>query len=143
MDDLFVKIIARMIIPFIQLYGVFVVIHGHLSPGGGFSGGAIIGASMVLYTLAFGLKAGKRKMPHEVSSRIESGGILAFAFLGLVGIFTGWNFLANKAAGFPMGEVGRVLSAGLIPLVTVAIGLKVMSTITTLFHTMLEEEGSN
>lgn len=141
MDDLFVRVITKMILPFIQLYGVYVIIHGHLSPGGGFSGGAIFAASIVLYTLAFGLKPGQKRMPHSVSSKIETGGIIFFILVGFAGIATGYNFLTNQEAGFPMGELGSVFSAGLIPIVTIAIGLKVMSTIITLFHTMLEEEG--
>ena len=140
MDDLFVKVITKMILPFIQIYGIYVIIHGHLSPGGGFSGGAIYAASIVLYTLSYGLKKGQKRMPHRISSKIETGGILFFIGIGLLGILSGFQFLTNKAAGFPMGELGKVLSAGLIPLVTIAIGLKVMSTIVTLFHTMLEEE---
>ena len=141
MDDLFVRVITKMILPFIQLYGVYVIIHGHLSPGGGFSGGAIFAASIVLYTLAFGLKPGQKRMPHVVSSKIETGGIIFIILVGFVGIVAGYNFLTNQEAGFPMGELGSVFSAGLIPIVTIAIGLKVMSTIVTLFHTMLEEEG--
>jgi len=129
-----------MIMPFIQLYGVFVILHGHLSPGGGFAGGAIIGASLVLYTLAYGLKKGHKKMPHHISSKIETGGILWFIALGLVGVIGGGNFLANKSAGFNMGQLGSIFSAGLIPLATIGIGLKVGSTIVTLFHTMIEEE---
>ncbi|HBT19115.1 MAG TPA: sodium:proton antiporter [Clostridiaceae bacterium] len=140
MDDLFVKVTTKMILPFIQMYGLYVILHGHLSPGGGFSGGAIYAASMVLYTLAFGLKKGQQRMPHEVSSKVETGGILLYVLFGFAGIFLGYSFLTNKAAGFPMGEFGAVLSAGFIPIVTFAIGLKVMSTIVTLFHTMLEEE---
>jgi len=139
-DDLIVKTITRMIMPFIQLYGVFVILHGHLSPGGGFAGGAIIGASLVLYTLAYGLKKGHKKMPHHISSKIETGGILWFIALGLVGVIGGGNFLANKSAGFNMGQLGSIFSAGLIPLATIGIGLKVGSTIVTLFHTMIEEE---
>ncbi len=140
MDDLFVKVTTKMILPFIQIYGIYVIIHGHLSPGGGFSGGAIVAASIVLYTLAYGLDKGQKRMPHGISSKIETGGILFYIGIGFVGIFFGYPFLTNKAAGFPMGELGRVLSAGLIPMVTIAIGLKVMSTIVTLFHTMLEED---
>ncbi len=140
MDDLFVKLTTRMILPFIQLYGLYVIIHGHVSPGGGFSGGAIYAASIVLYTLAFGLKKGKERMPHELSSKIETGGILVYILVGLSGIFLGYTFLTNIEAGFPIGAFGKVLSAGLIPVVTFAIGLKVMSTIVTLFHTMLEED---
>ncbi|ABR50235.1 Na+/H+ antiporter MnhB subunit-related protein [Alkaliphilus metalliredigens QYMF] len=140
MDDLIVKTITRIVMPFIQLYGVFIVLHGHISPGGGFAGGAIIGASLVLYTLAFGLKKGHQKMPHRISSRIESGGILWLISLGLIGVIMGGNFLENQSAGFHMGQLGTVISAGLIPLATVGIGMKVGSTMITLFHTMIEEE---
>jgi len=139
-DDLIVKTITRMIMPFIQLYGVFIILHGHISPGGGFAGGAIVGASLILYTLAFGLKKGHKKIPHHVSSKIETGGILWFISLGIVGIIAGGNFLGNQSAGFYMGDLGKIISAGLIPLATIGIGLKVGSTIITLFHTMIEEE---
>jgi len=139
-DDLIVKTITRMIVPFIQLYGVFVILHGHISPGGGFSGGAIVGASLILYTLAFGLKKGHQKIPHSIASKIETGGILWFISLGMVGILAGGNFLENQSAGFYMGDLGAVISSGLIALATIGIGLKVGSTIITLFHAMIEEE---
>lgn len=140
MDDLIVKYISRLIIPFIQLYGIFVIFHGHLSPGGGFPGGAILGASIILYTLAFGAERGHKKMPHRISQKLESGAIVWYIFLGMIGVWTGNRFLTNQAAGFYMGEVGAILSGGFIPLVTLAIGLKVGSTMITLFHTMIEEE---
>ncbi|SDK95696.1 MnhB domain-containing protein [Natronincola ferrireducens] len=140
MDDLIVKTVARLIIPFIQVYGIFIVMHGHLSPGGGFAGGAILGASFILYTLAFGLHKGHKKIPHEISSKVETGGILWFIFIGFIGIWTGHQFLTNKEAGFYMGDTGRVISAGLIPLATFGIGGKVASTMITLFHTLIEED---
>lgn len=140
MNDLFVKITTRIILPFIQVYGIYVIIHGHLSPGGGFSGGAILATSIVLYTLAFGLKAAQLRMPHHVSSKIETGGILVFIAFGYMGILFGESFLANRIAGFPIGTLGQIFSAGMIPVITFAIGLKVMSTVITLFHTMLGEK---
>jgi multicomponent Na+:H+ antiporter subunit B len=140
MDDIIVKNISRMIIPFIQLYGIFVIFHGHLSPGGGFPGGAILGASIILYTLAFGAHRGHKKMPHYVSKKLESGAILWYILLGMVGIWTGHHFLTNQAAGFFMGQAGQILSGGFIPFITIAIGIKVGSTMITLFHTMIEEE---
>lgn len=140
LDDLIVKVITRLIVPFILLYGVFVVLHGHLSPGGGFSGGAIIGAGMVLYTLAYGLDKGYEQMPYYAAKIIETGGVFWYAIIGLVGIALGGNYLANKYAGFPMGWVGSALSAGMIPIITVGIGLKVCTTIVTLFRTMIEED---
>ena len=140
MDDLIVKTITRLIIPFIQLYGIFIILHGHLSPGGGFSGGAILGASIILYGLSFGLDKASKKLSHETSSIIETTGILWYIVLGLVGIFMGGFFLTNRAAGFPMGEVGRVISSGMIALITLGIGAKVASTMITLFHTIIKED---
>lgn len=140
MSNLIVQTVARAIIPFIQVYGVYIVFYGHLSPGGGFSGGSIIGASLILFTLSFGMKKTLIKMPHEISERIESGVILWYVGLGLIGIIRGYNFLTNKEAGFFMGETGNILSAGIIPLITAGIAFKVASTILTLFHTIIKEE---
>lgn len=126
--------------PFIQLYGCFVILHGHLSPGGGFPGGAILGASLILYTLAFGLEKGRRKMPEAYSKKVESGAILVYVALGISGVAVGGMFLTNRGAGFPMGEWGGLLSGGFIPLLTLAVGMKVAATMIALFQTMIEEE---
>ncbi|KAB3534154.1 sodium:proton antiporter [Alkaliphilus pronyensis] len=140
MDNLIVKTITRLIVPFIQIYGIFIILHGHISPGGGFSGGAVLGASMILYTLSYGLTAANKKLPHKVTGVFESGGIIWYVLLGLVGIFLGGSFLSNKEVGFFMGKAGDVISGGFIPLITAAIGLKVASTMITLFHTIIEED---
>lgn len=140
MDDLIVKTITRLIVPFIQIYGIFIILHGHISPGGGFSGGAVLGSSIILFTLSFGLKKASKKLSHRVSAILESSGILWYILVGLLGIFLGGSFLSNREAGFFMGEAGRLLSAGIIPLLTVGIGIKVASTMITLFHTIIEED---
>jgi len=140
MDNLIIRHVSRMIIPFIQLYGIFIILHGHISPGGGFPGGAILGASLILYTLSFGVRKGHEKVPHSVSKKVESGAILAYLLIGMVGIWTGHAFLTNQASGFFMGDVGQIISGGFIPLITIALGLKVGSTMITLFHAMIGEE---
>lgn len=140
MNDLIVKMTTKIVLPFIQLYGLYVIINGHLSPGGAFPGGAIFATSIVLFSIVFGLRTGKKRLPHAVSSKIETGGVFVFIVFGLSGIAMGYNFLTNQEAGFPMGEWGRILSAGFIPIITFALGLKVMSAVVTLFHTMMEEE---
>ncbi len=140
MDDQIVRVISRMIIPFIQVYGIFVVLHGHLSPGGGFPGGAILGASIILYTLVFGAKAGAQLIPHTTSKWLESGAILLFIAIGMIAVGTGRSFLTNRATGFAMGELGNIISAGFIPVISVAIGIKVGSTMITLFLTMIDRE---
>lgn len=140
MDDLIVKVISKTIIPFMQVFGIFVIMHGHLSPGGGFAGGSILGASLILFTLAFGAEAAEKKMPHSISKIIETGAILLIVSLGVFGILSGYNFLTNSAAGFHLGRTGEIISAGFIPIATLAIGLKVGSTLITLFHTIIEED---
>lgn len=138
MDDIIVKTITRLIIPFIEVYGVFIILHGHITPGGGFSGGALLGTSLVLYTLVFGVVKAKRKFPEKASLIAESGGILWFIGLGFIGLIVTGAFLSNRSAGFPLGEPGYILSAGFIPLIMIGIGIKVASTIITLFHTVIE-----
>lgn len=140
MDDLIVKNITKIVTPFIQLYGIFIILHGHISPGGGFAGGAVIGASLILYTLAYGLDEGHKLTPHNLTSKVESGGILWFVLLGMVGILFGGRFLDNQSAGFYMGGFGNIISGGLISLATIGIGLKVASTMITLFHSTIQED---
>ncbi len=127
-------------VPFIQVYGIYIVLHGHLSPGGGFSGGAIFGASLVLLAVSFNLEVGARQISEDVSSILESGGALGFVLTGLVGVAVGGNFLANRAAGFPMGEAGELFSSGAIMIITVFLGFKVASTIVSFFFNIIEGE---
>lgn len=140
MNDLILKTITKMLLPFIQLYGVYVVMHGHVSPGGGFSGGAILGASLILYIIVFGLKQGEQKLNHRTSLLIESGGVAWYMIIGLIGLYFTGSYLANQDAGFFMGEAGLLLSAGMIPLITIGVGLKVASTMITLFTTIVKEQ---
>lgn len=136
MEDIVVRSIARLLVPFIQLYGFYVIFHGHLSPGGGFAGGAIVASSMILYGLSFNLEAGSRKLSHDVSTVLESGGALWFLFIGLAGLLVGAPFLTNQAAGFYLGTPGRLFSSGMIFLLSIGIGVKVASTMITLFYSL-------
>ncbi len=140
MEDRIVRIICRLVLPFIQIYGIYIIVYGHLSPGGGFAGGAIIGSSMVLFALSFNIGAGSKKIPEKASSFMESGGALFFALAGIVSIIIGGNYLANQEAGFGLGSFGTLLSGGLIPLLSVAIGIKITSTIVTLFYDLIGGE---
>jgi multicomponent Na+:H+ antiporter subunit B len=143
MEDIVVRSISRLIVPFIQLYGLYVIFHGHLSPGGGFAGGAIVASSMILYGISFNLEAGSRKLSHDVSSLLESGGALWYLLVGLIGILLGSNFLANKIAGVNLGTPGQLLSSGIIFLLALGIGAKVASTMITLFYSLSGGESSD
>jgi multicomponent Na+:H+ antiporter subunit B len=139
MNDVIVKSITRLVIPFVQVYGIYTILHGHISPGGGFSGGALIGTSLILYTMVYGSIKAHHKFSHQASELAESGGILIYVGVGLVAILVGMPFLTNLAAGFPAGTPGAILSAGMIPILMIGIGIKVASTMITLFHKLIEE----
>lgn len=143
MEDQIARFTSRLVSPFIQIYGIYIILHGHLSPGGGFSGGAIFGASLVLMSLSFNLSSGARQISPDTASLLESGGALGFTLVGLLALAWGGSYLANRAAGFPMGQLGELLSGGAIPIITVFIGIKVASTIFTLFSNLIggEEDG--
>lgn len=143
MSDLIVKVIARFMMPFIQIYGAYIILYGHLSPGGGFAGGTVIASSLILYILAYGLTAENRRLPDSYTRIIESGGVLFFCVIGLFGIILGKNFLANKAAGFPLGDLGRLFSGGTIVLIALAIGIKVTSSMITLFSHLTEDKSDH
>lgn len=139
MNDIIIKNITRIVIPFAQVYGIYVILNGHISPGGGFAGGAIIGTSLILYTLVFGRDLGQKKFSHRISEIAESGGIMFFILIGLIGLFIGGSFLMNIDAGFPEGTVGSIISGGMIPLLMIAIGIKVTSTMINLFNLLIDE----
>ena len=139
MNDIIIKNITRIIIPFAQVYGIFVILNGHISPGGGFAGGAIIGTSLILYTLVFGREKGKKKFSHKASEIAESGGILLFVIVGLIGLVLADRFLTNLDAGFFEGTLGNIISGGMIPILMVGIGIKVASTMISLFNLLIDE----
>ena len=140
MEDQIARMICRLVVPFIQVYGIYVILYGHLSPGGGFAGGAIVGASMILYALSFNLEEGSKKIPSATAKAMESGGALTFAFAGVVGLLLGYEYLTNLAVGLPAGVPGELISGGIIPLISIAIGVKITSTIVTLFYHLIGGE---
>lgn len=140
MRDLIVRVIARFMIPFIQLYGLYIIVYGHLSPGGGFAGGTVMASSLILYLMAYGLHAEERRFPEVLARLIETGGALSYILIGMFGIFLGGKFLGNQSVGIPLGTPGRLLSGGFVLLLTFVIGLKVASTMITLFCHLIEEE---
>ncbi len=140
MEDLIVRMVARLGVNLIQVYGLYIIIYGHLSPGGGFAGGTIFAASLYLYVLAFGLGEEQRKIPPSVARVLESAGALWFVAFGVMAMLAGGAFLANAQGGFPLGTPGRLTSGGAVFFLLFGIGIKVASTMITLFNHILEEE---
>ena len=137
MHDLVLEVVNRLLLPFIQLFGMYILFHGHLSPGGGFSGGAVIGASLILYSLTFRFAKVKHRMDHDTSVFFEAAGALIYVGIGFVGLFFGYNYLTNRGV-FPLGVPGQLWSSGMILVITLALGAKVSGTILSLFQELLE-----
>ena len=140
MKDFILKRMASIILPFICIYGFYVILHGHVSPGGSFAGGIIVGLSFIAYSTIYGIEKGRKKLPEKVLVWTESYGTLWYGIMGMVGIVKGAPFLANKLAGVDLGIPGALKSGGLISLIGFGVGIRVASTMVTLFFTMMEEE---
>jgi multicomponent Na+:H+ antiporter subunit B len=142
LKDYILKRVVILLLPLMQVFGLYVIFHGHLSPGGGFAGGMIVGLGLVCYAAVYGMEKGTDKVPDRAATLIESFGTLWYGAVGLVGVFKGTLFLSNKATGVPMGQPAALLSGGWILVITLGVGIKVASTIVTLFYALTEEEES-
>ena len=88
-----VRTAVRFLVPFVLIFSIYTILHGDISPGGGFQGGAIIGASMIVFTTIFGLWESTARIPQKVRFPLEGAALMVFFAVGVVGIFGGGNFL--------------------------------------------------
>lgn len=125
---------TKMLVPLILLFGGYVFLNGHLSPGGGFQGGAILASAMLLLLLA----DPQRRFGHALIARIESLSGLTYVLIGLVGLVFGLGFLDTSF--LPLGWFGHLASAGAIPLISILIGLKVGAEFSSILESLEESE---
>ena len=125
-DDSILRGVASLSIPAILLLGCAVVANGHLSPGGGFSGGAILSTALILCANAYGFDRVHAFFPERTFVVSSSGALLAYAAAKGYAFFTGANHIAS---GIPAGTVGDILSGGLILPLNICVGLVVAGTL--------------
>ncbi|MEO0079760.1 MAG: MnhB domain-containing protein [candidate division WOR-3 bacterium] len=130
--SLIVQTIARLMAGLLFLYGLYIVLHGHLTPGGGFAGGVLIAAAFILMSLAFGSVEQSERSSYVFSSVFESFGGLVFVGLALAGYLAGDFFFSNVATYFT-GRPLELVSGGIIPLANIAIGIKVGAGLFAIF----------
>ena len=124
-----VKNTARLVAGFIAVFGVYIGLTGHISPGGGFAGGVIVAAAGVLIVLAFGRKFAAKILTEARCHSADGLAAMGFAVVALVGYFGG-VFFTNIV---PPGEAGELASGGLIPLSNLAILVKVSAGLAGVF----------
>lgn len=132
-EDVTIETICRLLIPPIQLFALYVIAHGHYSPGGGFQGGCILAASFILMFVAYDINSVKQRMAEKANTVMCSIGVLIYAGIGAVCLILGANFLdygilhtilpAYPAKARALGTLG----------IEVGVGIAVMSVMVSIF----------
>ena len=129
-DNLVLRVVARGLTPFILLYGIYVQMHGEISPGGGFQAGAILASAMILYALVFGLKAAEALLPITWLKTFSCIGMLLYGGVGVASMLMGGEFL-NYTALKPAEPILAQMKG--IMLIEMGVGITVFSVLTMIF----------
>ena len=124
-NDAILQGTAFVLCPIIFIFGIYIILNGHLSPGGGFSGGATIGAGMILYASAFSFKDTQRFFDEKVYKIAKISALCVYGLIGIYYYVTGANGIENH---IPLGIPGHIVSAGIIFPINICVGLEVACT---------------
>jgi len=127
-----VKKICQLIAPVIFVFGLYVVTHGHLTPGGGFAGGVIMASAFILQILSNGVLLDKLRHEESGLEFLESAAILGFLIIAALGLVLSGT-LVFFGEFLHTGTVGKLISAGFIPIENIVVGTEVCAAIATLF----------
>lgn len=136
-NDAILQLVATFLVPIIIIFGIYIILNGHLGPGGGFSGGAVIGAGLVLYLNAFGFAKTERFFTEKTYKWVCFFSLSFYCLAKSYSFYTGANRLHSV---IPKGTPGAILSSGLILPLNIAVGLVVACTIYA-FYAMFRKGG--
>ena len=136
-NDTILQKVADFLVPLMIIFGIYVVLNGHISPGGGFSGGAIIGSGLILYLTAYGFEKTQRFMNEKVVKALTVGALTFYCFAKSYSFYTGANHLHSIITP---GTPGNILSAGLIVYLNICVGIFVACTMYS-FYTLFRKGG--
>lgn len=136
-NDVILQTVARILTPPVFLFGIYVILAGHLGPGGGFSGGAVIGAGLILYLNAFGFARTEKFFTAATYRRMSFGALACYSIAKSYSFYTGANHIESI---IPLGSPGAILSSGLILLLNICVGIVVAGTMYT-FYVMFRKGG--
>lgn len=137
-DDI-VILVSRTLSPFIMLFALYVVFHGHYSPGGGFQGGTMLAAAVMLIRLAAGSELARLQFPQELGTPLGAAGVFIYFGTGLAAMLGGGRFL--DYAFLPLAGTAPALRSLGILLVEVGVGLAVLGILIAIFDDLLEGGG--
>ena len=124
-NDVILQGVAFILCPIIFTFGIYIILNGHLSPGGGFSGGSIMGAGLILYVAAFGFNKTQRFFDEHVYKIAKITALCMYGLIGTYFYMTGANGIENH---IPLGIPGHILSSGIILPINICVGLEVACT---------------
>ncbi|MDL1969381.1 MAG: Na(+)/H(+) antiporter subunit B [Candidatus Desulfofervidaceae bacterium] len=130
-ESIIVKTLGRLLAPFIQLFALYVIAHGHESPGGGFQGGVILGASFILLAVVYGLDEARKRMPDKLMIALVAIGVFIYAGTGALCLLYGGNFLDYSKLPFPVGPA-EARALGILS-VEIGVGITVMAVMLSIF----------
>ncbi|HDZ89240.1 MAG: Na(+)/H(+) antiporter subunit B [Deltaproteobacteria bacterium] len=142
-DDVIVRTVARLLMPFITLYALYVVMHGHYSPGGGFQGGVILAAGFILLVVTQGIDRVKRRMSQEKAIIFSSLGLLIYAGIGALCLILGGDYLDYGTLGRPLSvQRAEARSLGILG-VEIGVALGVMAVMCAIFFAIFTPDQKN
>lgn len=136
-EDVILKMITGILMPFALVLGIYVILNGHISPGGGFSGGTILGAVLILHSITYGPEKTRKFFSMKVFTNVTVITLLIY------GALKGYSFMTGAAhipTGIPIGTLGNILSGGLILPLNIGVGILVACTVYALYSLFNEGE---
>ena len=124
---------SKLLFPLIMVYGIYVMVYGHLSPGGGFQGGVIIASGVLLLLISFK----EFEVPHGVIELLETFAGVSYVVIGLIGLLVLDTFLGNFLP-HDISDMGMLLSGGIIPIIYIIVGIKVGSEMSIIVQNLIK-----
>lgn len=134
-DQVVLRVVAKIMIPFILVFGLYVITHGEIGPGGGFQGGVILAAAFILYGMVFGKAALEEAVPSHIVLNVAAFGALLYAGVGVYTLLAGGNFLDYSYITPTTPQIGEIWG---ITLVEYGVGLTVCSSMIIVYNMISE-----
>ena len=128
--DVILQTVARVLVPPIFIFGIYVILCGHLGPGGGFAGGSVMGAGLILYLNAFGFAKTEKFFKASTYKKMSVCALACYSLSKCYSFYTGANHIESI---IPLGTPGAILSSGLILILNICVGIVVAGTMYTFY----------
>ena len=137
-QSIIVQTICSLLIPFIQMFALYIIIHGHYGPGGGFQGGVLLAVSIILQRLYLGKEISYKRFPPKLALALGATGMLIYGLAGIIPLAMGGSFLDYAYLPIPWVHGAELRALGIL-IVELGIGLAVFGTLVLIFDNLVGE----